>query len=176
MAGVPDGVNAGRIGRPARQSPARKYNGRNEPGVDPTNELGQTPSEIVGGFSQNYSTGAPGTRGGSAPANLPTIQAGQLDPGLAGVTGSQLTNTGMPGSDGARNGVRGETVTYTDPFGFLGGVNRSVSVQGQVDGEGDWTQANDAGYSGGPQLPILQNNRPTSTGMGQGRVRTHHRD
>lgn len=175
MAGVPDGVNAGRAGRPARQSPARKYNGRQIPGTDPTNEPGQTPSETVGGFRQNYSTGAPGTRGASAAPNDPTVQAGQLDPGLAGVTGSQLTSTGMPGSEGARNGTRGETVTYTDPFGFLGGVNRTVSTSGQVDGEGDWTQANDMGYAGGPTLPVLQNNRPTSTGMGQGRVSTHRK-
>lgn len=169
---IADGVNAGRTGHAARQSPSTKYNGRQEPGTDPTNEPGQLPSHIFG-IPQTYSTGAPGTRGASAPPRDVTVMPGQLDEGLAGVSGSEITSTGAPGSTGASNGNTGDTVTYTDPFGIQGGVTREVTVKGQVSGVGDWTQANDMGYAAGPTLPILQNARPTSSGAGQGRVSTH---
>jgi hypothetical protein len=173
MAAITDGTNPGRADlQGARQAPARHRQGRGAPGDD-TMESVQTPSDIFG-FPQTYSTGARGsTGGGSVPADV-TIQKGQLDAGLSQVSGSEITSTGAPGSQGVHNSVGGEQVTYTDPFGYVGGVNRDVSVTGRIDGPGDWTQANDMGYSGGPTLPALQNARPTSTGAGQGHVREHH--
>lgn len=158
--------------RPARQGSGRKRNGISE-GGDPTNQAGQTPGEIFG-FSQTYSTGARGSApGGGTPADV-TIQRGQLDPGLAMVEGSEITDTGAPGSEGARRSGGGETVSYTDPFGYVGGGSDEVTCRGQISGTGDWTQANADGYAAGPTLPILQNARPTSTGAGQGHVRSHH--
>jgi hypothetical protein len=173
MAAVPEGANAGRTGQPARQMPARKFNGSALTGVDPTNERGQTPSEIFG-FPIPYSTGARGSSGSSTGAGTDvTMYDGQLEESVTGLSGSAITSTGAPGSQGAANRNQGETVAYTDPFGIQGGVNREVTTRGVISGEGDWTQANDMGYSGGPTLPILQNARPTSTGAGQGRVSTH---
>jgi hypothetical protein len=171
MAAVPEGANAGRIGQPARQMPGRDRQGHGEPGIDPTNERGQTPSEIFG-FAQTYSTGARGTSGSHTDASTPvTMYDGQLEESVTGLSGPAITSTGAPGSQGAVNGVVGDSVAYTDPFGVQGGVNRYVTTRGKIAGEGDWTQANDMGYSGGPTLPILQNARPTSSGAGQGRVR-----
>jgi hypothetical protein len=171
MATATDGENAGRTGRPERQAPGRKFNGSALTGVDPTNERGQTPSEIFG-FPIPYSTGARGSAGSNTGTGTDvTLYDGQLEESVTGLSGSAITSTGAPGSQGAANGDRGETITYTDPFGVQGGINREVTVRGHVSGEGDWTQANDMGYSGGPTLPILQNARPTSTGAGHGRVR-----
>jgi hypothetical protein len=169
MAAVSDGTNPGRAGKPERQSPGRKRNGRGEPGVDPTAERGQTPSEIFG-FSQTYSTGARGGPGGNEPADV-TIMPGQLDGGLAQVSGSEITSTGAPGSQGARAHGGGETVTYTDFFGFMGQEHRESSATMSVDGPGDSTQFGDNSGFSGPTLPILQNARPTSSGAGQGHVR-----
>jgi hypothetical protein len=173
MATATDGQNEGRAGRPARQSPGRKFNGSPLTGVDPTNERGQTPPEIFG-FPIPYSTGARGSAGSHTDGSTDvTIMDGQLEESVTGLSGSPITSTGAPGSQGASNSSGGETVTYTDPFGLQGGVNRTVTVSGRISGEGDWTQANDMGYAGGPTLPSLQNARPVSTGAGAGRVSTH---
>lgn len=171
MATANDGTNQGRQGAtPARQSPSPKRQGAGGPS-DPTVQKGQLPDEIFG-FSQHYSTGAPGTQGSTGPDPDVTVQAGQLEEGLSGVTGDEITSTGLHGSQGAVNGNGGPTtVHYTDPFGYVGGVNRDVSVGAHVDGIGDWTQANDQGYAAGPTLPVLEGNRPTSTGAGTGSVR-----
>ena len=176
MAAVPEnGTNPGRAGRPMRQSPGTKFNGYPEPGIDPTNERGQTPSEIFG-FPIPYSTGARGSAGSHTDGSTDvTIMDGQLEESVTGLSGAAITSSGMPGSTGASNSVGGERITYTDPYGYVGGVNREVTVSGRVSGEGDWTQANDMGYAGGPTLPVLQNNRPTSSGAGQGRVSTHRK-
>ncbi|HEY1705618.1 MAG TPA: hypothetical protein VGG75_38520 [Trebonia sp.] len=170
MATVNDGTNPGRSPQPARQSPGRTRHGRAEAGLDPTNELGQVPGEIFG-FSQTYATGARGSSGsGSVPADV-TIQKGQLDSGLSNVDGSEITSTGAPGSTGASNHGGGETVTYTDFFGYMGQEHRESSTTGRIDGDGDWTQFGEGSGFSGPTLPILQNARPTSTGAGQGHVR-----
>jgi hypothetical protein len=169
MATIADGTTPGRSSQPARQSPARHRQGRGETGDD-TMESVQTPSDIFG-FAQTYSTGARGSAGGgSVPADV-TLQKGQLDAGLAQVSGSEITSTGAPGSQGTTNRGGGEAVTYTDLFGVIGGVNRSVTTTGVVSGSGDWTQFNSDGYDSGPTLPALQNARPTSSGAGQGHVR-----
>lgn len=171
MAAVPDGVNPGRIGHPARQMPARGRQGTGEPGLDPTNQRGQTPGEIFG-FAQHYSTGAPGSAGSHTDASTDVTEYdGQLEESVTGLSGAAITSTGAPGTDGARNSQGGDQVTYTDPFGYLGQEHRVSTTPGRVSGTGDWTQANDMGYDSGPTLPILQNARPTSSGAGQGHVR-----
>ena len=173
MAAISDGQNAGRIGHPARQSPARKYNGR-AAGGDPTNEPGQPATEVFGTHVPD-TTGARGSRGASsAPADV-TLYPGQLDTGLSQVSGSEITDTGAPGSQGARSSSGGEAVTYTDPFGFMGGVNREVTTRGKVDGDGDWTQFGEGSGFTGPTIPILMNNRPTDSGAGKGHVSTHRK-
>lgn len=175
MATVPEnGTNPGRAGRPMREDPARRRNGR-AAGGDPTNEPGQ-PATSVFGMSAPTTTGAKGSAGSSTSASTDVTEYdGQLEQSITGLSGSAVTSTGMPGSTGASPGAGGESVTYTDPYGFIGGVNREVTTSGTISGEGDWTQANRDGYAGGPTLPILQNNRPTSTGMGQGHVSTHRK-
>lgn len=175
MATVPEnGTNPGRAGRPMRQSPGRLRSGRAE-GGDVTEQPGQYPSDIFG-FRVPDSTGAGGTAGSStSPGDDVTMMDGQLEQSFTGLSGSAVTSTGLPGSSGASNSSGGETIRYTDMFGFPGGVNREISTTGRISGEGDWTQANDMGYAGGPTLPVLQNARPTSTGAGQGRVSTHRK-
>jgi hypothetical protein len=172
MAAVSDGTNPGRSGKPERQMPSRKYNGRAISGVDPTNELGQTPSDIFG-FSQSYSTGAPGSRGSVTGSGTDVTEYdGQLEESVTGLSGSAITSTGAPGSTGASAGhPGGESVTYTDPFGYMGNVNREVTVSGAVDGAGDWTQFGDNNGFSGATLPVLQNARPVHSGAGQGHVR-----
>jgi hypothetical protein len=174
VATVNDGTNPGRQGAtPERQSPSPARQGHGGPS-DPTVQEGQLPSEIFG-FAQSYSTGAAGTAGGSAGGDDVTVQVGQLDDGLAGVTREEITHTGMPGSQGAQNSNGGpDSVHYTDPFGYMGGVQRDVSVSAHIDGVGDWTQANDMGYAGGPTLPALEGNRPLSTGAGEGHTGVRH--
>jgi hypothetical protein len=156
--------------QPARQSPAHTYNGRPAAGTDPTNQPGQLPSEIFG-FSQTYSTGAGGSGGRPEASHDVTTERGQLDPGLANVEGSEITSTGAPGSQGARNSGGGETVSFTDPFAFPGGNGGEMTTRGQVGGENDWTTFGESSGFSGPTLPVLQNARPTSTGAGQGHVR-----
>lgn len=172
MAAVSDGTNPGRAGKPERQSPARKRHGRAEGGLDPTEQMGQTPSEIFG-FSQSYSTGAPGSRG-SATGNGTDVTEydGQLEESVTGLSGSAITSTGAPGSTGAGvGGGGGTTVTYTDPFGYLGQEHRESSASMSIGGPGDSTLfGDDSGFSGAT-LPVLQNARPTHTGAGQGHVR-----
>lgn len=172
MATVNDGTNPGRQGAtPGRQSPAPARQGHGDAGLDPTNQLGQTPSEIFG-FSQTYNTGAPGSQG-AAPGNADvTIQPGQLDEGLSGVSDGEITDTGLHGSQGASNANGGpDGVVYTDPFGYMGNDHRDSHTSAHIDGIGDWTQANDMGYAAGPTLPSLEGNRPLSTGAGAGSVR-----
>jgi hypothetical protein len=170
VATVSDGQNPGRSATPQRQAPASARSGRGGGPSDPTNQLGQTPADIFG-FAQSYSTGAPGSQGASGPDPDVTIQAGQLDEGLSGVTGREITDTGMPGSQGARPHAGGEGVRYTDPFGYMGNDHRDSHASGATSGQGDWTTfGNDNGFSG-PTLPALEGNRPTSTGIGSGSVR-----
>jgi len=171
MADVQDGHNQGRTGVPARQSPSRKRHGRAQ-STDPTVQMGQTPDEIVGGISQSYSTGMPGTAGASGEPPDVTVQNGQLDPSFSGLSQQELLHSGVPANTtGGHPSHGGETVTYTDPFGFIGGVNREVTVQGNIGGAEDWTKAID-GYSPGPTLPGLTNARPTDTGVGRGSAKT----
>lgn len=169
MATVRDGENPGRQGgNPQRQSPAPERQGRNTGGLDPTEQLGQTPAEIFG-FPLSYSTGAAGSQGARGGDADVTIQAGQLDEGLSGVTGGEITDTGLHGSQGGTPFSGGESVRYTDPFGYMGNEHRESHASMQIGGPHDSTQALDA-FTPGPTLPVLENNRPTQTGAGQGSV------
>jgi hypothetical protein len=169
VATVRDGENPGRQGgRAQRQSPAPERNGRAEPSLDPTEQLGQTPPDIFG-FAQSYHTGAPGSpgaRGGNADV---TIQAGQLDEGLSGVTGEEITSTGLHGSQGGSQPGGGEGIRYTDPFGYMGNEHRESHSPMQIGGASDSTKGID-GTAPGPTLPVLENNRPVDTGAGEGHV------
>jgi hypothetical protein len=172
MATASDGTNPGRAGKPERQSPARKRNGRSEGSLDPTEQIGQTPGDIFG-FSQSYSTGAPGSAGShTGSSGDVTAYDGQLEESVTGLKGSAITSTGAPGSTGAttaRSG--GETVTYTDFFGYMGQEHRESSTSMAVSGPGDSTLFGDDNGFSGPTLPILQNARPTDSGAGKGHVR-----
>jgi hypothetical protein len=169
VATVSDGSNPGRSSTPQRQSPAPKRNGRAGGPSDPTVQEGQLPSEIFG-FSQHYSTGAPGSQGATGPDPDVTVQAGQLEEGLSGVTGSEITSTGLDGTQGHSPSAGGEGVRYTDPFGYMGNEHRESHASGQVHGSGDWTaMGDDSGFSGAT-LPVLEGNRPVHTGAGQGNV------
>jgi hypothetical protein len=173
MAAVPDGTNPGRSPRPERQSPSRHRHGRGEAGDD-TMETIQTPSEIFG-FAQTYSTGARGSTGShTSDSTDVTEYDGQLEESVTGLSGAAITSTGAPGSSGARNSSGGETVTYTDPFGYMGQEHRESSTSGHIGGPEDWTQFGQGSGFSGPTLPALQNARPVTTGAGQGHVREHH--
>jgi hypothetical protein len=170
VATVSDGQNPGRSSTPQRQSPATKRQGAGHGGPEPTAQPGQLPADIFG-FSQSYSTGAPGSQGARGGDADVTIQAGQLEEGLSGVTGDEITSTGLAGSQGHRPSAGGEGVRYTDPFGYMGNEHRESHASGTVSGSGDWTaMGDDSGFSG-PTLPALEGNRPTSTGVGSGSVR-----
>ena len=116
-------------------------------------------------------TGAPGSAGASGPSD-PTNMAGQLNEGLSGEGPAQTAETGAPGSAGAQNNEGGpDAVKYTLPGSYLSGTYEQDTVNDSISGPQDWTQAVDGSYAGGgPQLPGVKGNEPTSTGAGGGRV------
>lgn len=139
-------------------------------GDDPTFEPGQYPSSLFG-VALPQGTGAGGSAGASGGAD-PANQPGQLNEGISGLGASATADTGAPGSTGQQNGgAGGTTVTYTEPGSFLSGTNQTGTVSDSISGTSDWTQAIDGSYAGGgPQLPGISGNEPTSTGAGGGRV------
>src|SRR5215472_17039265 len=94
-------------------------------GVDPTNELGQTPPSLFG-VAQTYSTGATGSGGAVySDAVDPTNEPGQVDEGLSGTTSAQNAATGAPGSTAAQNhGTGPDAVKFTRPGSYLTGTNQ----------------------------------------------------
>lgn len=147
------------------------FSGTSRPGLDPTLEPGNyTPSLFGVPLPQN--TGAPGSPGAQPGQGDPTNQPGQVYEGISGEGPAQIADTGSPGSQGATNGGAGpDAVRYTRPGSFLSGTYEQDTVNDSVSGPLDWTQANDSGYgSGGPQLPGIKGNEPTSTGSGMGRI------
>jgi hypothetical protein len=138
-------------------------------GGEPTNLPGQYPASLFGAVIPQ-GTGAPGTPGASGMAD-PTNEPGQLSEGLSGTGAADTANTGAPGSQGATESPGGaDTVTYTRPGSFLTATYESSVVVDDVSGINDWTQAVDGSYGGGPQLPGIAGNMPTSTGAGEGRL------
>lgn len=147
------------------------FSGTHDAGTDPTNEPGQYPSSLFG-VALPQGTGAAGSAGASGAAD-PTNEPGQLTEGISGSGPSVTANTGAPGSTGAQNSSGGgpDSVTFTRPGSFLTGTNVQDTVSDTVSGPADWTQAIDGSYAGGgPQLPGVKGNEPTSTGAGGGRV------
>lgn len=139
-------------------------------GGDPTLEPGQVPASLFGS-PLPAGTGAPGSPGGGMPTD-PTLESGQLYEGISGLGPAALADTGAPGSTGAQNTAGGpDRITYTEPGSYLDGTYDQETFTDSISGTGDWTQANDATYGAGPQLPGIAGNQPTSTGAGQGRVR-----
>lgn len=133
--------------------------------ADPTNEPGQYP---VGDWSTAFfggplptGTGAPGSSGGAGGGD-PTAEPGQLVDGLTGITPAEITETGAPGTGTNANGAGGgNSISYTRPGSYLSGTYKSDTVNDDIDGPHDSTQANDQGYAtGGPQLPGIKGNEP----------------
>ena len=146
------------------------FSGTHDAGTDPTVEPGQYPSSFFG-VSLPMGTGAGGSAGAGGGAD-PTNEPGQLTEGISGLGASATADTGAPGSGGQQNGSGGGTsISYTRPGSFLSGTNQQDTVTDNISGPSDWTQAIDGSYAGGgPQLPGISGNEPTSTGAGGGRI------
>lgn len=154
---------------PTREQDVERHGRSDGPFV--TVQPHQYPGDLFG-VALPQGTGAPGTQG-SVPTDASadaTNMPGQLEEKVSGLGPADTAETGAPGSQGAVNSSGGDTVTYTPPGYLDGGPFRDATAQGHVDGMGDWSQANTDGYAGGPTLPALEGNRPTSTGAGGGRV------
>jgi hypothetical protein len=148
------------------------YSGTKTGGLDPTLEPGNYSSSIFG-VQLPAGTGAPGSQGAAYSGDVdPTNQPGQLNEGISGEGPAQTANTGAPGSQGATNGGAGpDAVSFTRPGSYLSGTYQQDTVHDSISGPSDWTQAIDGSYAGGgPQLPGIKGNEPTSTGAGAGRV------
>lgn len=157
------------MAQPQRNSPARKNSGRGS-NAEPTSPSNQTPSEIFGASTALGTTGLGGSAGPGAPGDV-TQESDQTHERISGANSGTSV---LAGSAGAGNGPDGgDSVTYTDPLAWqstnMG--SRNATVSGAVDGNDDWTQG--AGkYATGPTLPGIEGNRPTSTGVGPGHVKT----
>jgi hypothetical protein len=159
------------FGQVAGSREAGSFSGTAKAGLDPTLEPGNYAASLFG-VALPQGTGAPGSPGAQPGTGDPTNQPGQVYEGISGEGPAQIADTGSPGSAGASNGGAGpDAVRYTRPGSFLSGTYEQDTVNDSVAGTADWTQANDSGYgSGGPQLPGIRGNEPTSTGSGSGRV------
>jgi len=139
-------------------------------GVDPTLEPGNYGDSLFG-VQLPQGTGSPGSAPGPGPTD-PTVQEGQLDDGLSGLSRDQIDETGSPGSQGVGHPAGGQAVSFTDPGAFLSGRTGKETVQADITGPGDWTQAAQGLYSaGGTNLPGIQGNTGLAdTGSGGGSV------
>jgi hypothetical protein len=138
--------------------------------VDPTNELGQTPSSLFG-VALPDGTGAPGSPGPALGSGDPTNEPGQTTEGFSGEGPDVIADTGADGSTGAQNhGAGPDAVKYTRPGSYLSGTYVQDSVSDSVSGSDDWTQAIDGSYGAGMDLPGIKGNTPAGTGAGMGRV------
>lgn len=171
MANLTPGQNVG-YGDVAGAKQTNAFSGMPHGSLDPTLEPGNYGDSIFG-VRLPQGTGAPGSQGATYDAGVdPTLEPGQLNEGLSGLGPSQVAETGAPGSMGASNGGTGpDSVSYTRPGSYLSGTYVQDTVSDSVSGSSDWTQAIDGSYGGGgPQLPGIAGNEPTSTGAGAGRV------
>lgn len=151
---------------------SRAWSGTPAHDGDPTNMLGQYPvgawGDAIFGGQLPSGTGAPGSQGARySSATDPTNEPGQLDEGLSGLGPADTAQSGAPGMATTPNSEGGGTViTFTDPATQPGvGAYRSETVNDDLSGPRDSTQANDQGYgSGGPQLPGIAGNEPQPGG------------
>jgi hypothetical protein len=171
---------------------ARRAGGRNNAGAsgtpgrdDPTTEPGQyPPGEAHGifGVPLPAGTGAPGSVPSRAAAsesdstNLPG-QLGEVFTGVPVADAEGYSPSLKIGTRGAEpsTGTGPDSVVFTRPGSHLSGSYGSDTVRDEVDGPGNWTEANDSGYAtGGPQLPGIKGNEPQAGGTrfqpGAGRV------
>jgi hypothetical protein len=153
----------------SRDAPDRAGTGG---GGDVTSLPGQYPGEddhgIFGGTLPT-GTGAPGSAGGGGGDGDPTNLPGQDVDSFTGLSHDEVTDTGAPGTAGAQHsdGTGPDTVDFTRAGSYLSGTYAQDSVRDEIDGPGNWTEANDSGYAtGGPQLPGLKGNEPQA---GEGR-------
>jgi hypothetical protein len=162
----------------SRDAPARS--GLQTGGPLVTSQVGQYPPVAPGdtaifGGPLPTTTGAPGTAGGGGDGD-PTVEPGQTTDDFTGLSRGDITDTGAPGTAGARHseGTGSDSVAFTRPGSYLSGTYASDSVRDDIDGPGNWTEANDSGYAtGGPQLPGIAGNEPQAGGRfqpGGGRV------
>lgn len=134
---------------------------------EPTAQPGQYPpqrNDIFGGPLPT-GTGAPGTSGGRGGQDV-TTEAGQLSGSVTGVTDSEITETGAPGTGTSpTKGGGGQSISYTRPGSPYSGTYKSDTTSDNIDGPASATEANDEGYAtGGPQLPGIKGNEPTAGG------------
>ena len=151
---------------------ANAFSGTPHGSLDPTLEPGNYGDSIFG-VRLPQGTGAPGSQGATYSGDVdPTNEPGQLNEGISGLGPADTANTGAPGSMGASNGGSGpDSVAYTRPGSYLSGTYVQDTVNDTISGPNDWTQAIDGSYAGGgPDLPGIAGNQPTSTGAGAGRV------
>jgi hypothetical protein len=152
-----------------------------------TEEPGQYPTTTWSEYGlpeQNFGTGAAGTtRPSSVQDEGDTNEPGQY-PDRDSFTGEPYSlggtsGSGAPGTAGAPYdgvGAGRDTVEYSKPTFYKGqrdpGGNEpgytSVTASGNVNGPGDWTEANSAGYDAPAQfqMPGVAGNTPTP-GSGQ---------
>lgn len=169
MANLPPHQTPDGGGSDESQSPPQAATGVKIAGLDPTLEPGNYADSLFG-VALPQGTGAPG---GPTAANQPdpTLEDGQNYEGISGLTPAETADTGSPGSMGAQNLPGGaDTITYTRPGSAISGTNKTDTVQDNISGHNDWTQAIDGSYGGGPQLPGIAGNMPDGTGAGGGRV------
>jgi hypothetical protein len=169
MANLPPHQTPDGGGNDEQQAPPQASTGVKISGLDPTLEPGNYTDSLFG-VAIPQGTGSPGSAQGHVSGDS-TLEVGQLWEGLSGLGPDAIANTGSPGSMGAQNVAGGsDTVTYTRPGSAISGTNKTDTVQDNISGHNDWTQAIDGSYGGGPQLPGVAGNMPDGTGAGGGRV------
>jgi hypothetical protein len=142
---------------------------------DVTSLPGQLPGEndhgIFGG-PLPAGTGAPGSepsRRTASPADATNLP-GQLGEVFTGVPVSDAAGYSPSlkiGTQGAvpSTGTGPDPVSFTRPGSYLSGTYAAETVRGDIEGPGNWTEANDSGYAtGGPQLPGIRGNEPVAGG------------
>jgi hypothetical protein len=140
-------------------------------GLGEANDVTLVPGQYPPGFEYEAEmfggplprgTGAPGTGGGEGDGD-PTVEPGQTTDDFTGLSRDDITDTGAPGTAGAQHseGTGPDAVTFTRPGSYLSGSYASSTVRDEIDGAGNWTEANDSGYAtGGPKLPGMQEPTP----------------
>lgn len=152
-------------------SPDRAWSGTDAHDGDTTTMAGQYPpggwgSAIFGGQLPT-GTGAPGTRGATWDGGNsdPTNEPGQTQDTFTGIPDGEIGGTGATGAPGTATDPNteggGTMISFTAPGSYSSGTYQSETLNDDISGTRDSTQANDEGYaSGGPQLPGLKGNEP----------------